>query len=295
MDPLLITVDLLFAVIGLFVVWIAWRLHSKGEIPHKTAVPVFLLGGVLLMVGVTMTPSRILTSITSNEVENQTSQQMVAQDDDGPDDLTVVDGGPKGKTIIITDDEDLKNLLRQAIAKLPEATKEISTNSDISTELLNVNGTDDDDSSGDDDSTTEDDDSGDDDSAQVDERRDPFKVAVLVQESEPVVMTPVMTHPRARIRTLPKEPVSGATPLCTDFKLLHGQAGGPEPGGCHVVGCSQGYALPMQHLPSGGWGQCDSVNRVERIDQCYVVPDADGTERGRTFSEDGSWVDCPVS
>ena len=294
MDPLLITVDLLFAAIGLFVVWMAWHLRSKGTTPHKAAVPVLVIGAFLLLVGGTMTPSRILTAPTSDEVDGQTAQDTnPAPADDGPDGPTVVDSGPTGKIIIITDDEDLKHLLRQAIAHLSEATEEISASIDIPTEPVSVSSVDDDDS-GDDDSSTEDDDSGDDDSAQADEKRDPFKVAILVQGSEPVVMTPVMMHSRARIRTLPEEPESGTIPVCTDFKLLHGSSGGPRPSGCHVVGCSQGYALPMQHLPSGGWGRCTNVDRVERIEQCYVVPDADGTEHGRTF-QDGSWVDCPVS
>ncbi|NQV89030.1 MAG: hypothetical protein HQ488_01790 [Parcubacteria group bacterium] len=289
MDPLLTAVDGLFVLIGLFVLWIGWRLQRRGDSPHKAALPVFIIGGVILCIGGTMTPSRILKGLTSEHPSEGIPEQQDQEDrETEPDGLTVVEGGPKGQTIIITQDKDLIALLTRAIGQLPEL-------SVVSTELPSLSVEADDDDSGDDVSATDDDDSGDGDSAASEIERDPFQVTVLEESSEPVVVTPVMTHPRARIRTLPEESKGDTHPLCTGFKLIHGQAGGPEPGGCHVVGCAQGYALPMQHLPSGGWGPCADPKRVERIDQCYVVPDADGTESGRTFSEDGSWTECPVS
>lgn len=289
MDPLLTAVDGLFVLIGLFVLWIGWRLRTQGESPHKAALPVFIIGGAILCIGGTMTPSRALKGLTSEHPTEGIPEQRKHEDQEPePDGLTVVEGGPKGQTIIITQDKDLIALLTRAIGQLPEP-------SAVATEVASLSVEADDNDSGDDISTTDDLDSDDDDSAAVEIERDPFQVSVLEESSEPVVVTPGMTHPRARIRTLPEESKGDAHPLCTGFKLIHGQAGGPEPGGCHVVGCAQGYALPMQHLPSGGWGPCANPVRLERIDQCYVVPDADGTESGRTFNEDGSWTECPVT
>jgi len=273
MDPLLILLNVIVALIGLFLVWIAWRLQKIGERPHKASIPTFIAAAILVLLGVGGLPSVILQAIIGENASASTDVAAPTPIVPSPEEPAIIDGGPDGQTIIITHDQDLVALLKRAI----EGPAEVST---PRIERDSVAAADDDDSAETELVIT------DDDSAP--------ETAPVAHQVEPVVMEASTPPPRARIRMLPTEPEGDRPPLCSGFTLIHGPSGGPDLSGCHVVGCAQGYALPMRHVPGGGWELCTNPSRVERIDQCYVVPDADGTESGRTF-KDGSWVKCPVT
>lgn len=76
---------------------------------------------------------------------------------------------------------------------------------------------------------------------------------------------------------------------CTAFTILHGSSGGPDPAGYYVVGCAEGYALPM-NMRDGKWETCEQC-ALSQSTGCYRFRDANGNKRSLRY-KNGTWGSC---
>lgn len=90
------------------------------------------------------------------------------------------------------------------------------------------------------------------------------------------------------------EPVAD-TRVCTDPKLLHGASGGPEPDGCFISGCQEGYASAWSWTGQI-WQRCETYRIQQDDTSCVRLTDADGTSHTKQF-KNGQWISarCRVS
>ena len=76
---------------------------------------------------------------------------------------------------------------------------------------------------------------------------------------------------------------------CTKFTMLHENKMGPEPSGCFVVGCSEGYAEAMV-WKDGSWDSCEPYYRpAMKSDNCALVTDNDKSTHTATL-KNGEWT-----
>jgi hypothetical protein len=101
-------------------------------------------------------------------------------------------------------------------------------------------------------------------------------------------MEPAQAEPQLE-RSLPEEPQTGE-PKCSSPRLLHGASGGPGEGGCHAVGCAEGYVIPMRLMPDR-WVACSNPKRLARFNDCYFFYDSDESEQSARLV-DGAWRTC---
>ncbi len=262
MDPLLLGIDLAVVVLGLILIRMGIKGGSRKPSNEKIYGVIVAVGVALVVSGPIRLPSKSLQAMTTS------AEQMVATDPSttnlSDDELPSTEGeqnDPMDRTIIISPTQEIAELLR---ANIEAMTKMKDTCREEDQIEIAYKGT-----------------------------EDPIEdVSAAAQASmEPTETVQVIQVAPVRVTTLEHEPDEGP-PLCTEFRLLNDD--GPHPSGCHVIGCAQGYALPMLHLQGGGWDRCQAIKRVPRVGDCYVVTNAAGSETGRTFKDD-QWVDCPLS
>lgn len=270
MDPFLIATNVLVAGIGLSIFVVSAKINRRWQ-----QAVVQISGVLLILAAALMLPSRAVQSVSQEAIVQD------APDDDDSSTLLVTQEGAvitdeaTGKTIIITQDRSLVDLLRRAIQGKSVAEEEAVSLDDPDEE-----------------------------ESDYDERptRDPFDHAQITVEDEdgststpePVAQatpaptpspTPVPAPTRTREYDLPVG--AGGLPACSGSSLLHGEAGGPDADGCYAVGCQEGYAVPMR-LIGGSWQGCTAYARLPRLGDCYFVVDHDGKERSMRFAK-GEW------
>lgn len=267
MEPIFWILNAVFGAVGFVLLLIAnkyegWRRFTIG-----------MLGGFVMIASALLLPSTLLQKLTQT---SETATDETSDDDASMDDsLAVVPAGESGHTVIITKDQDLVGLLTRAIQDQRDASASQEDVEPVETVEAPT-------------------------SVTTQERmpgRDPLSSWVPVPSGTYETPTPAPTPeptasptpeptpsptpaptpaPPVRVRSLPPEVEEPAA--CTNFKLLHGDSGGPEPDGCFAVGCAQGYAIPM-FWAVGSWQACHSYTRLPRLNDCYFVVDSDGTER----------------